>query len=254
MPLDREFKQHLHDVMVEVAENVAISEAQYKAELVFKAQQTHNGAAMPIAYKDAAIHYLRTRFEKTVDRYFEALAAWGIQIDSQVEREMLQEINLLTSGPSHLSLPPALKGGNVEAVQRSYAMERERVAHQLRREAKNRFSEFKMKAKRDSQPSNSVTHIYNMPLGRVYNNSGDQSTNNIEITLPNLEEIDRISSGNTELQQAAKEIREAYPQKATMLEKVQKWVVLVASVDGLTDKVVQQYPKIATLIHWIGQL
>jgi hypothetical protein len=254
VPLDREFKQHLHDVMVEVSEAVAESEAEHKRQLIWKAQQTNNRAAMPVAYKEAAIHSLRTRFEKTVERYFEALSAWGIEIDSEIEKEMLQQINLLTSGPSYLSLPPALKGGNVEAVQQSYAMERTRVAHQLRREAKNRFSEFKMKAKRSPQPSNSITHVYNMPLGRVYNNSVDQSTNTIEITRSELEDIDRISQGNQKLEAASKEIREAYPQNATMFEKVRKWVGLVASVEGLTEKVVQHYPQIVALMHRVQQM
>jgi hypothetical protein len=208
---------------------------------------------MPIAYKEAAIHSLRTRFEKTVERYFEALSAWGIEIDSEIEREMLQQINLLASGPRHLSLPPALKGGNVEAVQQSYAMERDRVAHQLIREAKNRFSEFKMKANRSSQHPNTVTHVYNMPLGRVYNNSVDRSINTFEITASLLQDIDHISVGNQQLEQAAREIHAAVPQKATMVEKFSKWATLLMSVEGLAERVHQHYPEIEAFIRRMSQ-
>jgi hypothetical protein len=55
MALDREFLHHLHKLMVEVSEKLAEPEAEYKAQLIWTAQKTNNAAAMPLAYKDAAI-------------------------------------------------------------------------------------------------------------------------------------------------------------------------------------------------------
>lgn len=56
MPLHAEFKKHLHSLMVEVAEQTSDELARHKNELVGKAIATHNGAAPPIAYKDAALY------------------------------------------------------------------------------------------------------------------------------------------------------------------------------------------------------
>ena len=67
MALDREFLHHLHELMVEISEEVAKPEADYKAQLLWDARQTHNAAATPIAYKDAAIHAFQTRIEKTIE-------------------------------------------------------------------------------------------------------------------------------------------------------------------------------------------
>jgi hypothetical protein len=250
MPLNQEFLHHLHELMVEVSEKLANEEAEYKSQLIWKARKTNNAAAMPIAYKDAAIHALRTRFEQTVERYIEALSVWGIEIDAAVEKEMRQHINMLASGPNQLSLPPGIRGGNVQAVQQSYAMERQRVAHQLNLSAANRLRDLNMKTKRESKEvkPTSAMHVYNMPFGRVYNNSIDQSINNFEISLSILRDIDHISVGNEQLEQAAREIHAAIPDKATMLEKFSKWASLLMSVEGLVEKVHQHYPEIETFI------
>jgi hypothetical protein len=85
MPLDHAFTHHLHELMVEVGEAVAEPEAKYKAELIWKAQQTHNSAAIPVAYRDAALHALQTRFDKTVERYLQASVEWGIPILAFIE-------------------------------------------------------------------------------------------------------------------------------------------------------------------------
>ena len=47
MPLDYAFTHHLHQLMVEVAEAVAESEAKYKAELVPSASASHAKACKP---------------------------------------------------------------------------------------------------------------------------------------------------------------------------------------------------------------
>jgi hypothetical protein len=236
--------------MVEVSERLSKSEAEYKSQLIWNAQRTNNAAAMPSAYKDAAIHALQTRFEQTVERYIEALSTWGVKIDATVEKEMLKQIYLLASGPNSLTFPPGIRGCHVQAVQQSYAAERQRVAHQLCRDAANRLRELKMKSKQVPQVVNTnVTHVYNMPNGRVYNNSVDQSTNYFEFTLPDLEAIDRISEGHVQLQEVAKELRAAYPQRATMLEKAQKWAVLLSSVEGMMEKVHQYYPQVEVFLR-----
>ena len=71
--------------------------------------------------------------------------------------------------------------------------------------------------------------------------------------MQTLGDIEALSASHPELEIAAREIREVYPQKPTMLEKAKNWVALLSSVDGLTEKAIQLYPKIAGLIHHFSQ-
>lgn len=259
MPLDHAFTHHLHELMVEVSEALAEPEAKYKAELIWKAQQTHNAGAMPVAYRDAALHAMQTRFDKTVERYLQALVEWGILLDDNVEREMRTHISMLMAGSNYLHFPPGLRGLNTGAVQQSYAQARERLAHQLQRTAVNRLRELKMKSIRQHQAAQQaiqpvVNNVhFNAPVGNAYINSVHNSTSHVEIDLQTLQNIDALSATHPALQEAAIEIRAAYPQKASMLEKAKNWVALLASVDGLTEKAIQLYPKIAGLIHQLSQ-
>lgn len=257
--IDYEFTHHLHELMVEVAEAVAESEAKYKADLMWKARQTNNAAAMPIAYQDAALHALQARFDKTVERYLQALVERGMSIDDNVEREMHSKINLLTSGSSSLHFPPGLRAVNTVAVQQSYARARQRLAHQLQRSAANRLRELKMKSIRQHQAVQqtiqpAVTNVhFNAPVGNAYFNSVDNSTNHVEIDMQTLQDIVALSATHPALQDAASEIREAYPQKASMLEKAKNWVTLLDSVAGLTEKAIRLSPTIGALIHHLSQ-
>jgi hypothetical protein len=251
MALDPEFLHHLHELMVEVAEELAEPEQEYKAQLLWTARQTRNAAATPIAYKDAALHAFKTRVEKTIEKYIEALSIWGIVIDGAVEKEFTEQIVMLTAGPKHLSFPPALTGTQIQAVQSEFARERERLAFRLIRQGTNRLRELKIKAKQINHPASATVNIFN---GRTSINSLDQSINNIEISLPDLTDIDCISEGSAELQAAAHEIRSAPPQSATLLDKLQKWASLLNSVDGLAEKVHEHYPHIATLISKLNHL
>jgi hypothetical protein len=110
MPFDKEFQHHLHEVMVAASSQVRDEVEQRKRELIFKAQQTHNGAAMPVAYSDAAIYAFKTRTQRVIDGYFQALDDCGILIDANVEREMLKMIGSLTSAIHPLTFPPGLRG------------------------------------------------------------------------------------------------------------------------------------------------
>jgi len=111
-----------------------------------------------------------------------------------------------------------------------------------------------LKAKHSPPPHNpTVMNVYQMPFsqGRVYNNSTDNSINNVELSLANLEAIERLSEGNHNLEKAAQELRAAYPVKTTMVERAQKWIGLATSVEGLLEKAHQHYPQIEALIkHW----
>jgi hypothetical protein len=145
MLFDKEFQHHLHEVMVAASSQVRDEVEQRKRELIFKAQQTHNGAAMPVAYSDAAIYAFKTRTQQVVNGYFQALDDCGILIDANVEREMLKMIGSLTSAIHPLTFPPGLRGQQLAAVQRAHAQEKMRVGNQLQREAANRLRAAKMK-------------------------------------------------------------------------------------------------------------
>jgi small-conductance mechanosensitive channel len=145
MPFEPEFKKHLHSLLVEVSENTMDQIVQHKRELLFNARATHNSAATPIAYKDAALHAMEFRVSRTIEKYIEAVSIWGYSIDTAFETEMQKEFWGLTAGPSRLQFPPAIKGQHVEAVQGAYARERQRLAMRLVREGSNRLRELKMK-------------------------------------------------------------------------------------------------------------
>jgi hypothetical protein len=249
MPLDSEFLHHLHELMVEVSDDLADEEGEFKRQLIGKALKKNNLAAMPIAYKDAAIHAFRNRVGKTIEKYIEALSLWDIEIDAVVEKEMMKQITRLTAGPNSLTFPPAFTPSDVQAVQSSFAMERQRVAHQLVRSGANRLREAKLKSKQAVRTINgNITNNFNGPVGSVYNNSIHHSTSRFAITPPILEDIDRISEGNPQLEAAARQIHAVSPQNASMLERTKNWIVLLTSIDGLTEKVVQHYPQIEALI------
>jgi hypothetical protein len=163
MPFDKEFQHHLHEVMVAVSLQVRDEVEQRKREMIFKAQQTHNGAAMPVAYSDAAVYAFKTRTQRVIDGYFQALDECGILIDADVERELLKMIGSLTSAIRPLTFPPGLRGQQLSAVQRAHAQETMRVGNQLQREAANRLRAAKMKndkiPKLGSQPSSAQERI-----------------------------------------------------------------------------------------------
>jgi hypothetical protein len=256
MPLDAEFKQHLHSLMVEVYERTHKEAEQHKRELVFKAQQTHNSAAMPLAYKDAKLYEMELRVGKTIEKYVEAAGICGFAIDAAFERDMILAFWSLTSGPSTFQLPPAIRGQHVQAVQASYARERSRLASQLVREGTNRLKELKMKTKRANNTTGAkdgVTNntIFNAPVGTAFINSSVVQTtnNNITISTQILDDIDRLSEGNVELQSAARELRTAHAQNENAVDKLQRWVTLANTVTGLAGTIHQHYPQIAHLIE-----
>jgi hypothetical protein len=267
MPLPSEFTRHLHDVMVEVAEALSDSEAKYKLELIGKARATHNGGAMPIAYKDAELHRLQTRFEMTVDRYFQALVEWGIPIDDSVEREMRTHIDMLTAGSHQLHFPPGLRLTKLEAIHGAYARERQRLAHRLQLAAKNRLRDIKMKGllrsqdereaaqrQRALQPS-VVNHTHYTATGqnaRVNVNSTDNSTNVVSVNaLELLEKIIELSREHSspEMQKAAEEAKAAYPDKKLTATKIAAWVSLASGAGHLMH---QAMPYLTEIYKWLA--
>jgi hypothetical protein len=161
MRFDDEFRRHLHDVMVEASLGLRDELNQHQREVVWKARQTHNAAALPNAYSAAAIYAFRTRVETIVTRYMAALGNCGIEVDEVVEKEMLGIIGALTSARHPLSFPPAMKGPQLAAVQRAHMMELERVGQLLYRKAANQLREAKIKVRKESQinhPASPMPH------------------------------------------------------------------------------------------------
>jgi hypothetical protein len=254
MPLDAEFKKHLRSLTREVQENTFDELANYKNELVGKAIATHNAAAVPLAYKNAALHSMELRVRQTIEKYIEAVDIWGIAIDATFEDEMVKEFWTLTSGPNQLQFPPMIFKQTLPAVQQSYSQERGRLAKRLVNEGRNRLRELKMRtiqAKRTAAVS-TTNNTFNGPVGNAYiNSSVIQTTNNVTITARTLDDIDRLSEENSELQFAALEVRNAQDQGTNMIDKFQKWASLANTVGGLAEKIRQYYPHIASLIsHW----
>lgn len=147
-PLSQEFRHHLHELMVETSDGLRDDLNGYKQNLVWEAQKRGNSAGVPKAYSDAAVYAFRTRVEATVKSYLNALETCGIVVDAVVEREMLQEIGQLTSGPKSLTMPPGVTGPTVGAVQAEHARKMERTGNALQREAANRLREIKMRTSR----------------------------------------------------------------------------------------------------------
>ena len=156
-PLTQEFKHHLHELMVETSDRLREELNAHKQKLVWEAQKRNNSAGIPVAYSDAAIYAFRTRVEATIKSYLDALDKCGIIVDAVVEREMLQEISQLASGPTSLTMPPGVTGPNVSAVQAEHARRMARAGNALQREAANRLRELKMMASRREQPAASIS-------------------------------------------------------------------------------------------------
>lgn len=256
MPLDAEFKQHLHSLMVEMYEKTIDEAEKHKRELVYNAHQTHNSAASPIAYKDAALYAMELRVGKTIEKYIEAVAIWGYSIDAAFERDMIQEFWSLTAGPNRIQFPPAIRGQHAEAVQGSYARERARLAHRLVREGTNRLREQKMKNKQQQVThvaQSTTNNVFNAPVGNAFINSPHssvvQTNNSIIVNAQMLDDIDRLSEGHAELQSAASEVRQTHNQGGNLVDKLQKWVTLANAVSGLAGTIHQHYPQIAALIE-----
>ena len=251
MPLDPEFKKHLHSLMVEVYEKTVDETEQHKRELLFKARATHNAAATPIAYKDAALYAMEFRLSRTIEKYIEGVAIWDFSIDTAFETDMIKELWSLTASPNQLQFPPAIRGQHVQAVQGSYARERQRLAAQLVREGTNRLRELKMKIRQSKRAAEGTSNnIFNAPVGNAYiNSSVVQTTNNITITAQILDDVDRLSEGHSELQSAAIEVRNAQTHDTNIVDKFQKWAALANAVGGLGERIRQYYPHIAALIE-----
>jgi hypothetical protein len=167
MALDPEFKKHLRSLFVEVYEQTVDEIEQHKREVLFKAQQTHNAAAPPIAHKDAALFGMEFRLSRTIKKYIEAVEILGYLIDATFEADMIKEFWSLTAGPNQIQFPPMMYRGNRQAIQSSFARERARLATQLVREGSNRLRELKMKMK-SKQQSNHSTIVH----GDQFNNYG----------------------------------------------------------------------------------
>jgi hypothetical protein len=147
MPIDDEFRHHLHELMVETSLKLRGEEEAYKRRLIWEAQQKHNGAAVMTAHRDAKIHAFRARAEATITKYFDALENCSIEVDDAVEKEMLKHIGSLTSAGGHLQFPPTINGAQAIAVQSSYAREQARVGNQIYKSAANRLREMKLKGR-----------------------------------------------------------------------------------------------------------
>jgi hypothetical protein len=237
--------------MVEVAEKTSDECVRHKSEILGRARATHNSAATPIAYKDAALYSMEFRLSKTIERYIEAVSIWGYTIDGAFEREMINEFWSLTAGPNQLQFPPAMRGQQVQAVQGAYARERAQLANRLVREGTNRLKELKMKKIQEKRaPENTTNNIFNAPVGNAFiNSSVVQTTNNITITTPILDDIDRLSEGHPQMQSVALELRHAHSQGADVVDKLQKWAVLANTVAGLSGKICHYFPQVAAIIE-----
>ncbi len=251
MPLTPDFLHHLHELMVEVSDALADPEAKYKAELLWKARQTHNAAATPIAYKDAAIHAFETRVGRTIEKYLEALSIWDIEITPSAEKEMINQFIMLTAGPNLLHFPPAIQSHEVQPVQGAYVRERARVANHLVRQGTNRLRELKMKNK---QPKQATQHInnFNAPVGAAYFDSTHIQINEHTLSAATLQQIQVLSRGHIGLEDAARDIQTAQNHGTPVVDKVQKWATLLRSVGGMAEELHQHYPAIAAWLNTHG--
>ena len=148
MALSAEFRHHLHELMVEVSDQLRDDLNDHRRKLIGEAQRTHNAAGIPGAYSKASLSAFRARVSATIARYLEALDTFGIEVDDSVEKEMLALIAQLTNVEPSLSLPTAVKPSNISAIQRAHKMEASRIGNSLYREAANRLREIKVKSRR----------------------------------------------------------------------------------------------------------
>jgi TIR domain len=157
MPLDAEFRHHLHELMVETSDKLREELNEHKRKLVWDARQTHNSAAIPTAYSKASIHAYRTRVSATIASYLGALETFSIDVDNSIEQEMLGLIGQLTGAHPSLTMPPGVKPPNLSSIRTAHKMELMRLGNSLQREAANRLREIKIKARRTRPAVSSAT-------------------------------------------------------------------------------------------------
>lgn len=105
----------------------------------------------------------------------------------------------------------------------------------------------KVEGNKDAVPP--VHHItFAGPQGRVNINSTDNSSNIINVNISSeIDKLVELSQGQPELETAAREIRQAHPDKALTLEKVGKWVSLASAGGSLMLKA---WPHLENLYRW----
>ncbi len=167
MALNEEFKRHLHELMLEVVDKTRAEEGLLNNKLLGRTAHP-NSSAMALAIRDAKLRSFEDRVGQTIAKYIEAVSIWDLAIDAALEKDMSIEFQRLTAGPNSLTFPPALNGSSyAQAINRSYTMERHRVANRLVREGTNRLRELKMKMKATHRPSQST-----IVQGDQFNNYG----------------------------------------------------------------------------------
>lgn len=260
MPLGSEFKHHLRELFAEVVEDMAETEAKYKAELVSRALSSHNRAQLPIAYSSAELHRIEVRFTESLTRYLEALKTWNIKITDEIEREMTHEIEMLTAGANVFSVPPGVHHNEqLQAVQAAFARERKSLSSQLIRKGKNRLREMK------AAQANERTTGVNVTIFQANGNNNSQIQGNGNAVQQNakhsfaqalmgafhqqvLVEIDEASQGHADLEAKAAEVRHS-PDEKSRLEKVQQWLAVAGSVEGIAEKVHSHLPSLLSFLR-----
>lgn len=158
MPLSPEFRKHLDQLTIEIAEKLREDLNEEKRKLVWEAQKTNNSAAIPNAHKKAALNAFRKKVEATTSAHLEALQTCSIRVDASTEQEMLGIFRKLTSHAPSLRFPPGVGGiPNAIAVSKAYSLEASRLGTALFREAANRLREAKFKSARNSERIQHVT-------------------------------------------------------------------------------------------------
>jgi hypothetical protein len=243
MPLDPEFKQHLHSLMVEIYNGTVDENERFKRECIGQARHS------PSAYIEAALHATENRISKTIAKYLEAVSIWGFEITPTFEKDMISEFIMLTAGPNRIQLPPMMHVPQISAIQAHYGRERSKLANKLVREGTNRLRELKMKSRLTNQGSGNTTinNAFNAPIGNAYINSKIEETTHFAVSASILQDIERISVDHPELQAAATELAKA-PQGGSKLQRLTAWIGLANSVTGLAEKIHQQYPHLEAVI------
>lgn len=213
MALNAEFKKHLHELMVEVADKTRDEEVAYANQLKGQAIATHNSSAFPIAIRDAKLHAIENRVGKTIARYIEAISIWGLTVDDTLERDMISEFRMLTAAPNQLQFPPAINhSSHAQAVNRSYSMELQRLQSRLVREGANRLRELKMKMQTKPQSNHSTIiqgdqYINNGIAGAIGPHSN--GTINVQQQWTAIQNEIDFNALTTELEQLKKHLQQS---------------------------------------------
>jgi len=205
-------------------------------------------------------HWIKKRIDSRLGVYLETLNSLGIKIDLLLEAEITKDLEAVANANYQYHSQPNMNAPNQQAFTIDYARRMKVASTSALLQAKNKLRLERLKSsvpQPASQPPTpvpaTVTHNYIVsgPNPRVNVGSTDNSTNVVQYNVPEmLDNIIRLSQehGTPEMQQAANDVKAAYPDKKITATKIAAWISLAGQSAHLMH---QALPYLMDVYGWL---